>query len=367
MSKYAANLGKVKPPEDDWSSSDDEDDNKTKAPQRVIKRDISERLGGVSLGGMSNQVASQHNSHVSRTVQVDQALSHTVVPVESMAPHQSTLVNRQGDAGVNWDGGAVNSGIAVHDSQKPAVPSKGNIKDLKSKFSQKPGNSSNFKPKPKQIQLPTGQTEIVENTPTASGITNQTTSVKAWSGTVQNKPEKSNITNQASRVDEWSGTVTNKPQESNPNRPASPPQQTTPKVAVCPSGPPQPPTPAVCPAGPPAGGPPPPGPPPPIVNNSIVVAEPAPPAPPPPAPVVEEKPPSPVPPEPVTCMQQQPEPGDGICARAVYDYQAEDEDELNFDPGELITQIDKFDEGWWKGTCRGQEGVFPANYVEELS
>ena len=64
---------------------------------------------------------------------------------------------------------------------------------------------------------------------------------------------------------------------------------------------------------------------------------------------------------------QQPDANDGICARAIYDYQAEDEDELTFDPGELITQIDKFDEGWWKGTCRGQEGVFPANYVEEIT
>jgi cortactin len=49
---------------------------------------------------------------------------------------------------------------------------------------------------------------------------------------------------------------------------------------------------------------------------------------------------------------------------ALWDYQAEDDDEISFDPGELITDIEMIDEGWWKGSCRGVTGIFPANYVE---
>merc|ERR1712087_310011 len=54
----------------------------------------------------------------------------------------------------------------------------------------------------------------------------------------------------------------------------------------------------------------------------------------------------------------------GICAIAKFDYQAGDADEISFDPGEMITNIDQFDEGWWNGQCRGIYGMFPANYVD---
>ena len=40
------------------------------------------------------------------------------------------------------------------------------------------------------------------------------------------------------------------------------------------------------------------------------------------------------------------------------------EDELTFDPDERITNIEQIDEGWWRGTCRGHTGLFPANYVQ---
>ncbi|VDP69893.1 unnamed protein product [Echinostoma caproni] len=52
-------------------------------------------------------------------------------------------------------------------------------------------------------------------------------------------------------------------------------------------------------------------------------------------------------------------------AKAMYDYTAEEDDELTFSVGELITEIEKIDPGWWKGLCRGKIGLFPANYVEE--
>ncbi|CAM9213028.1 unnamed protein product [Lampetra fluviatilis] len=40
------------------------------------------------------------------------------------------------------------------------------------------------------------------------------------------------------------------------------------------------------------------------------------------------------------------------------------DDEISFDPGEAITDIEMVDEGWWRGSCRGLHGLFPANYVE---
>lgn len=54
-----------------------------------------------------------------------------------------------------------------------------------------------------------------------------------------------------------------------------------------------------------------------------------------------------------------------IRARALYDYQAADESEISFDPGDIITHIDQIDEGWWQGLAPdGTYGLFPANYVE---
>lgn len=53
-------------------------------------------------------------------------------------------------------------------------------------------------------------------------------------------------------------------------------------------------------------------------------------------------------------------------ARALYDYQAADETEISFDPGDIITHIDQIDEGWWQGLASDGKtyGLFPANYVE---
>ncbi|ROI74402.1 Drebrin-like protein A [Anabarilius grahami] len=55
----------------------------------------------------------------------------------------------------------------------------------------------------------------------------------------------------------------------------------------------------------------------------------------------------------------------GVCARALYDYQAADGTEISFDPDEIITGIEMIDEGWWRGySPDGHFGMFPANYVE---
>ena len=58
----------------------------------------------------------------------------------------------------------------------------------------------------------------------------------------------------------------------------------------------------------------------------------------------------------------------GLCAMALYDYQAADETEISFDPGQLITHIDQIDPGWWQGLGPdGTYGLFPANYVEVVA
>nr|XP_018896888.1 PREDICTED: drebrin-like protein B [Bemisia tabaci] len=57
----------------------------------------------------------------------------------------------------------------------------------------------------------------------------------------------------------------------------------------------------------------------------------------------------------------------GLRAVALYDYQAADETEISFDPGQVITNIDQIDVGWWQGLGPdGSYGLFPANYVELL-
>ncbi|PRD28470.1 UNVERIFIED_CONTAM: Cttn [Trichonephila clavipes] len=58
--------------------------------------------------------------------------------------------------------------------------------------------------------------------------------------------------------------------------------------------------------------------------------------------------------------------GSGMSAVALYDYQAADSDEISFDPDDIITNIEMIDEGWWRGECRGQIGLFPSNYVQLL-
>lgn len=58
---------------------------------------------------------------------------------------------------------------------------------------------------------------------------------------------------------------------------------------------------------------------------------------------------------------------EGMTARALYDYQAADDTEITFDPGDIITHIDAIDEGWWQGLAPdGTYGLFPANYVEVI-
>ena len=49
---------------------------------------------------------------------------------------------------------------------------------------------------------------------------------------------------------------------------------------------------------------------------------------------------------------------------AIYDYNADKEDELTFQEGQVIYVLKKNDDGWWEGVMDGITGLFPGNYVE---
>ncbi|XP_041830964.1 GRB2-related adapter protein 2a [Melanotaenia boesemani] len=52
--------------------------------------------------------------------------------------------------------------------------------------------------------------------------------------------------------------------------------------------------------------------------------------------------------------------------RALYNFNAEEEDELAFSAGDIIEVIDRSDPSWWKGRLQGRSGLFPANYTIQL-
>jgi hypothetical protein len=60
--------------------------------------------------------------------------------------------------------------------------------------------------------------------------------------------------------------------------------------------------------------------------------------------------------------------GKGQCAKAIYDYQASDDQEISFDPDDIISHIQQTFDTWWEGLGPDNKyGLFPANYVELLN
>lgn len=48
----------------------------------------------------------------------------------------------------------------------------------------------------------------------------------------------------------------------------------------------------------------------------------------------------------------------------MYDYTAQNDDELPFGKGQIINVLSREDPDWWKGELNGSIGLFPSNYVK---
>ena len=55
----------------------------------------------------------------------------------------------------------------------------------------------------------------------------------------------------------------------------------------------------------------------------------------------------------------------GATAIAEYKHEKDEDNEIGFDEGDLIVEIEFVDEDWWSGkhSVTGEVGLFPANYV----
>ncbi|XP_042322614.1 SH3 domain-containing protein 19 isoform X3 [Sceloporus undulatus] len=60
----------------------------------------------------------------------------------------------------------------------------------------------------------------------------------------------------------------------------------------------------------------------------------------------------------------QPADGKKEKAKALYDFHAENIDELSFKVGDIITELESIDEEWLSGKLHGKSGIFPKNFVQ---
>lgn len=74
-------------------------------------------------------------------------------------------------------------------------------------------------------------------------------------------------------------------------------------------------------------------------------------------PVIEQKP---IPPPPAPRVAP---PAQGVTATALYDYEAQEDNEISFNSDETVHNIEFVSDDWWQGSVNGQVGLFPGNYV----
>lgn len=49
--------------------------------------------------------------------------------------------------------------------------------------------------------------------------------------------------------------------------------------------------------------------------------------------------------------------------RALHAFQSDEQGELSFEKGDIITVVDRGYDNWWRGLLKGRTGIFPVNYV----
>ncbi|KII71602.1 Unconventional myosin-Ie [Thelohanellus kitauei] len=52
--------------------------------------------------------------------------------------------------------------------------------------------------------------------------------------------------------------------------------------------------------------------------------------------------------------------------KAIFDYNANDDDELTFHTGDIIEVLHEDTSGWWEGKLNNKTGIFPYNYVKKI-
>ncbi|KAH7701366.1 Serine/threonine-protein kinase ULK2, partial [Aphelenchoides avenae] len=60
------------------------------------------------------------------------------------------------------------------------------------------------------------------------------------------------------------------------------------------------------------------------------------------------------------------EPTMPLQAVVLKDYRRKDFTEIDLQVGDIITHIEKMNNGWWRGLCKGKFGMFPAKHVQPL-
>ena len=55
---------------------------------------------------------------------------------------------------------------------------------------------------------------------------------------------------------------------------------------------------------------------------------------------------------------------DGTKVMALWSFEGERDSDLNFQEGDIITVLRRYENGWWEGEVNGRIGDFPSNYVE---